>query len=31
LLAAYRQIASELTPADRAAVLHATADRVYRI
>jgi predicted TIM-barrel fold metal-dependent hydrolase len=31
LLAAYREIASELTPADRAAVLHATADRVYRI
>jgi predicted TIM-barrel fold metal-dependent hydrolase len=31
LLAAYRQIASELTPADRAAVLHETADRVYRI
>ena len=31
LLAAYREIAAELTPADGAAVLHGTADRVYRI
>jgi predicted TIM-barrel fold metal-dependent hydrolase len=31
LLAAYREIASELTPAEGAAVLHGTADRVYRI
>jgi predicted TIM-barrel fold metal-dependent hydrolase len=31
LLAAYREIADELPAADRAAVLHRTADRVYRI
>jgi predicted TIM-barrel fold metal-dependent hydrolase len=31
LLAAYREIASELSAGERAAVMHATADRVYRI
>ena len=31
LVAAYREIVAELPEADRAAVLHGTADRVYRI
>jgi predicted TIM-barrel fold metal-dependent hydrolase len=31
LVSAYRQIASELSADDQAALLHATADRVYRI
>jgi predicted TIM-barrel fold metal-dependent hydrolase len=31
LIAAYREIASELSAADRAELLHGTADRVYRI
>jgi predicted TIM-barrel fold metal-dependent hydrolase len=31
LIAAYREIASGLTAPDRAAVLHGTADRVYRV
>jgi predicted TIM-barrel fold metal-dependent hydrolase len=31
LIAAYREIASGLTAPDHAAVLHGTADRVYRV
>ena len=31
LISAYREIASDLSESDRAAVLHGTADRVYRI